>query len=308
MSPETIASGCRATTTVLTKSTEAKEKFNIDHHENTRISAAAKMGEWRKATASVDCHRCKKCWLRTYDCYCQHLDKMADEFSHDLGVSVNKNINVLMYYHYMEMGRSANTAHLFEALCPSICDPLIFCDQEKEHQLWNEMQAEHERGEYVTCVLYPTKDAILLSEWMARRPESARSKGVRLIMLDGTYPCAHRQLKHIQGVAREKHFDIPVVKLDLEQGMCKSAIAGIMSQPDKDKICTYQALVMAMQQCGMEKDFCSKLSAELDLWLLHIVKSRVKIGKGNVPNSRKLEGVDRTPQEKIAAVIVSLLF
>ena len=33
---------------------------------------------------------------------------------------------------------------------------------------------------------------------------------------------------------------LPVVKLDLEFGKCDSVLAGIMHQPGKDKICTYQ--------------------------------------------------------------------
>lgn len=33
---------------------------------------------------------------------------------------------------------------------------------------------------------------------------------------------------------------LPVVKLDLEAGQCDSVLAGIMHQPGKDKICTYQ--------------------------------------------------------------------
>ena len=36
---------------------------------------------------------------------------------------------------------------------------------------------------------------------------------------------------------------LPVVKLDLESGTCDSVLAGIMHQPGKDKICTYQVKI-----------------------------------------------------------------
>ena len=44
------------------------------------------------------------------------------------------------------------------------------------------------------------------------------------------------------------YIKLPVVKLDLESGMCDSILAGIQHQPGKDKICTYQVLTMILYQ------------------------------------------------------------
>lgn len=44
--------------------------------------------------------------------------------------------------------------------------------------------------------------------------------------------------------AVRKSVKLPVVKLDLEYGTCDSVLAGIMHQPGKDKICTYQVTVL----------------------------------------------------------------
>lgn len=94
-----------------------------------------------------------------------------------------------------------------------------------------------------------SRGSMLLSEWMASRPLHAKSKPVRLIMLDGTFPAASRLAKYLVRCCDLRGIQpSPIVKLDLENDCCKSAIAGMMYQPGRDKICTYQATVMAMQQ------------------------------------------------------------
>ena len=94
-----------------------------------------------------------------------------------------------------------------------------------------------------------SRGSMLLSEWMASRPDHAKSKPVRLIMLDGTFPAASRLAKYLMRCCDLRGIQpSPIVKLDLENDCCKSALAGMMYQPGRDKICTYQATVMAMQQ------------------------------------------------------------
>ena len=52
---------------------------------------------------------------------------------------------------------------------------------------------------------------------------------IRLVMLDGTYPCSRRQLKHLRKCCDLFGFPIPVVKLALDDREgCKSAITGLM--------------------------------------------------------------------------------
>ena len=97
----------------------------------------------------------------------------------------------------------------------------------------------------------------------------------RLVALDGTYGQANRQWKYlthalallssqaqptsdtsstttstsapatvsnqkVESSSPRPLMKLPVVKLDLEAGQCDSVLAGIMHQPGKDKICTYQ--------------------------------------------------------------------
>lgn len=95
----------------------------------------------------------------------------------------------------------------------------------------------------------------------------------RLVALDGTYGQANRQWKYlthalallssqtpsdttstttstpaptstsaqkVDSSAPRAVMKLPVVKLDLEEGQCDSVLAGIMHQPGKDKVCTYQ--------------------------------------------------------------------
>lgn len=48
-----------------------------------------------------------------------------------------------------------------------------------------------------TCILYPSPDAPLLSEWIARRPLGSTDP-VTIVALDGTYPQAIRQMKFLK--------------------------------------------------------------------------------------------------------------
>ncbi len=115
-----------------------------------------------------------------------------------------------MYYHYLELGRSANTAHVFEALCPDITDPLIFAaENDRELQLISEIKSEFEKNEPSTVILYPTPDAMFLSDWLKQRPESCKDKPVRLVALDGTYPCARRQLRYLSGCCAQNGVPTP---------------------------------------------------------------------------------------------------
>ena len=85
-----------------------------------------------------------------------------------------------MYYHYQELGRSANTAHLYEAVCPTAkFEKVVFGDTEAEVKLVQDILTETINDEPVTCVLYPSKDAILLSDWIKQRPASCKDKPIR---------------------------------------------------------------------------------------------------------------------------------
>ena len=85
-----------------------------------------------------------------------------------------------MYYHYQELGRSANTAHLFEAVCPrSNYETLIFGDTLGEIGLVQDIIKESKEGRPVTCVLYPSNDAILLSDWIKQRPAECKHLPIR---------------------------------------------------------------------------------------------------------------------------------
>lgn len=74
----------------------------------------------------------------------------------------------------------------------------------------------------------------------------------------------------------EFKYRLPIVKLDLgETGQCSSAIIGVMKQPSGEKICSLQAVIMALQQCGVASDLCDSLSDDLNKWLTHILSSQV---------------------------------
>jgi hypothetical protein len=48
-----------------------------------------------------------------------------------------------------------------------------------------------------------------------------------------------------------------------------------MQQPAPDKICSYQAVAIALQQIGEDESYCKYLLCELDKWLAWILKRKV---------------------------------
>lgn len=47
-------------------------------------------------------------------------------------------------------------------------------------------------------------------------------------------------MKHIRNTLKAFDVPIPLVKLHLPNNQCRSAITGIMYQPRKDQLCTFQ--------------------------------------------------------------------
>lgn len=203
------------------------EKFHINHHDATRISFKNHMRKWENDIK--DGLRCQTCWLRVpYDCYCQDIKEKRLNVYDDYFNNHTLRVKILMYYHYQEIGRSPNTGHIFEALCPSHCDNLLFVDSDNEIKLMNSILQDIVNGDNSYCVMYPTASAITLNEWLNNRKTNNPQKPVTLIALDGTYSHAMRQWKHLVKLAAVYNISVPVVKLDLGDDGCESAIAGVM--------------------------------------------------------------------------------
>ena len=201
------------------------ENFDINHHETVRHSFSCHMTKWYKELDSGS--RCRVCWLRSYQCYCQVLNRRKADYQQYLEEAKLK-YKIMMYYHYIEIGRSPNTAHVFEALCPQVCDKVLFGDSEQEIKLMETMLQDFKSGENSYCILYPTSTAVTIGEWMESRQTTNPGKPVTMIALDGTYSQALRQFKHLKKCAVMYGFELPAVKLDLGEKGCESAISGMM--------------------------------------------------------------------------------
>lgn len=239
------------------------------HHPMELHSSLLKQAAWRAKLS----HRCAVCWLRKYDCYCSAMAGGVASISAPAVLA-----EVVVYYHYSELGRSPNTAHVLSIAAPHLVTRcLTFGDVQQERELLDILQAERASGEDRTCIMYPSHDAIDIRQWYDTRKSAAPA---RIILLDGTYSQSTKQLKFILN-----HFDnvVPIVKLDLGRG-CRSAIAGIMAQPAVDKICSYQAVVLALQQIGADAGYCAHLLAELDKWLAYILRRKVRISSNGTIN------------------------
>jgi DTW domain-containing protein YfiP len=276
--------------------------FDANHHETLHVSYREKMKWWHNET-EVERRRCKTCWLRSHQCYCETLTKKRESYEK---ISPKPNVNVCIYYNPVEIGRSANTAHSLEATCPFICNSIIYGDLEKETALLDEIEAEYKNNALQTCIMFPCNEAKLLSEWMGGRPATMSEKPIRLVMLDGTFPGASRQAKFLMNCCALRGVPAPLVKLDLEDGACKSAMMGIMHPPGKDKICTLQATVMAMQQAKVDPVFCQSLFDDLNDWIKYILKAKVKLGKTKEKTCMKYV-MDVTPTELVVELLVSIV-
>lgn len=63
-----------------------------------------------------------------------------------------------------------------------------------------------------------------------------------------------------------------------------------------------QALVMAMRQSGEDASVCDSFSSDLELWISHILKRKIKFGKTKI---RKTDDYSATPANFVLKHLVS---
>lgn len=110
-------------------------------------------------------------------------------------------IEIIIYYHYSEMGRSPNTAHILPIIAPDLVSKtLIFGNVDDEFDLFRNILEESKRSSQRTCVLYPSNHAIPIHQWYQsmKSSYSNRDLPLRVILLDGTYSHSTKQIKFIQ--------------------------------------------------------------------------------------------------------------
>jgi DTW domain-containing protein YfiP len=208
-----------------------------------------------------------------------------------------------MYYYFLELGRSGNTGHLLELLLPNMTSSLVYGDLAAEQALVDRIVAEYKSGCIETVIMYPSSDAVLLSDFLANSSSSSSSSSfvssstaaspsgdivvstrtLRLVALDGTYNTARRQCQWLRDTLEKVGVPLPVVKLDLSERGCCSAYLGLMQQPSAEKICTFQAVALALGQ--LETDSSSLVQALLGFlqqWIRHLVTKKIKLGKEKV--------------------------
>ena len=114
----------------------------------------------------------------------------------------NPSVEVIIYYHYSEMGRSPNTAHVLPIIAPDLVSKtLIFGDVEEEWELFQSILDEHQRNIHRTCILYPSYHAVPVTQWLhtqIRSNSDMRDLPIRMILLDGTYSHSTKQIKFLQ--------------------------------------------------------------------------------------------------------------
>lgn len=291
------------------------------HHEMVYKAYSNRIQWWKGETEGEKPKRCGKCWLRPYQCYCDHIATQQEALKEVLAPFASSQVEIVIFYTFVEVGRSANTAHIFQNLCPQICSSIIHCDSKEEDKLFSTIMHEKQQGIEKTCVLFPSSTSVSFSSWLPTvttthptpTPLSTSSSSsssfsctdtptspapsipsVRLIFLDGTYSGASR-LASVFTKAREHYqISLPFVHLDLEGGL-RSAMAGVMYQPAKDKICTFQAMALSVKQLVPGSPLASMLLHFLDKWVQYLLLKAIKHGKTKTLMSNK--DVDNCPTE-----------
>ena len=111
---------------------------NVTHHEKELDAYVGCKAAWE---TSVQNNRCGKCWLTKSFCYCETFREKASKYS-DGGQLTQ----VLLYYHFKEVGRTANTGHIFEAVAPHWCTSMVLGDLEAERNLIRTIIEEQDRS------------------------------------------------------------------------------------------------------------------------------------------------------------------
>lgn len=298
----------------------------MEHHERT-TTASTELVKWWTEEVNKRA-RCSRCWLRPFQCFCAELTSQYEDIREEIDQLHALEVEIVIYYNYCELGRSANTAHILEALCPQISRRVVYGNTECESKLFELIKSEKERGVSRTCVLYPCSSALSFNSWISHLKEESRLTtpcrtstipSIRLILLDGTYPGACRIAKYLEKVAPCLSIDLPCVALDLDKvtGL-RSAVAGVMYQPAKDKICTFQAAVLALQQVIVHREayevstagevttrVIGRLLSFLDRWIECLLERRIKLGKTTTKLSNK--GIDNLLDDKMKAKALSAL-
>jgi hypothetical protein len=311
--------------------------------------------------------RCAHCWLRLRNCWCApHLLPRRRHYNaawQRIREAYDVDLEVVMFYHALELGRSPNTAHVFENLCGAVTRAVFYGDTKQEQTLLQDIVSAARRALphrlERTCVLYPCPEAVSLDQWIGRCLDdaSASTSGVdpsssssssssstdhhlhqqpqqdgrpllRLIVLDGTYSHARTMMKFFKACQEEWSLSsknsLQFVQLDLDRHLgAQSAVAGIMYQPAKDKICSYQATVMAVRQvlhaiqcrsAGVDNAdllqeslgdrLCDDLLEDLQQWILHILKNKIKCGKSS--SRASITNIDNKLSDDLKATVVGI--
>lgn len=137
------------------------------HHVELINSYNLKLDWWRTQT-DVECSRCPTCWLRIHQCFCPSIIEKRKQYDHMMGSadrSMSSQVEVIMYYSHQEIGRSANTAHYLQAICPSVCsNAIIHGDVDKEVVLMDQIEQEYLTQSPQSVILFPWYTYIYVSD------------------------------------------------------------------------------------------------------------------------------------------------
>ena len=267
------------------------------------------------------------CWARWSQCLCEYFGERKRSFySTKEGAATTlqaANIHILSWYHQKELGRTANTAHIYEELCgPAVCTRIVYGDEGPEAALIEDIIREAETGQRRTAVLFPRHDAVPIGDFYQELALQQKVDDendmilppLRLVAIESSYSKANRMVKLIENAVNTRGVAIPLAKLGVKEGeVLRSAFHGVQRQPAPDKVSTFQAVVMSLRQCAERfplhhahlrrkmATLCDHLDADLTAWMTHLLREGVK--KGKVKESGDKWNKDLPVQEEFKEAI-----
>jgi len=237
--------------------------------------------------------KCDGCWLLKTSCVCPQIQKVDTYHEY------------IVYMHQLEYLRASNTGKLLQ-----IADPktrlYIAGHEDHEKEFFELLQ---KRGDRVLC-LYPSTDSISLDQFLSKIGFSQQQQEIlpqqqpqqqngtphtsnninktanqptipplTICVLDGTW----RQAK---GMNARLPSTVPKVHLPLFEGGIPSLLSPARKQSTPDRICTLQAMVMAMQFFQEDKEnTCDPLIKGLKTFLNSLLKQNGRRAVYDVTNA-----------------------
>jgi|EP00945_MAST-04E_sp_MAST-4E-sp1_P001003 DTW domain-containing protein YfiP len=222
----------------------------------------------RKIKELEDRQRCRTCWHPKHlYCICSHVKKL----------DYSKNVEFIVYMHYLEFANAGDDAKLLMCCSPERTKLYLYGVEQDDVKMRNHINAFRARGHaehFGVVLLFPGPKAITIDTFLEDRSRSltllasqevpaenvtsalgavrdASSLPLLVIVMDATWRRARRMANHFR-----RHISPSVPHIQLRP---TTASVYARTQSENGRICTIEALALLLQEYGESRAVCDKL-------------------------------------------------